>query len=105
MDTGGSGSADALAVTPSQRYLTLVLPRAEWVDSVKNATAKTRVSTKGQVILPKAIRDKHNWKPGTELNVEETPNGVLLTRTLYFAPKNSRMSRECCDPRSASITP
>ena len=52
----------------------------------KNATAKTTVSTKGQVILPKAIRDKHKWTPGTELNVEETPEGVLLTPARYFAP-------------------
>ena len=28
---------------------------------MKNATAKTMVSTKGQVILPKAIRDKRKW--------------------------------------------
>jgi len=56
------------------------------MDSVKNATARTKVSTKGKVILPKAIREKHKWKPGTELNVEETPNGVLLTPTRYFAP-------------------
>jgi AbrB family looped-hinge helix DNA binding protein len=52
----------------------------------KHDTAKTRVSTKGQVILPKAIRDKHKWKPGTELNVEETPDGVLLRPARYFAP-------------------
>ena len=52
----------------------------------KNATAKTKVSTKGQVILPKAIRDKHKWTPGTELKVEETADGVLLTPARYFAP-------------------
>ncbi|WP_119269802.1 AbrB/MazE/SpoVT family DNA-binding domain-containing protein [Taklimakanibacter deserti] len=39
---------------------------------------KTRVSTKGQVILPKAIREKRRWNAGTELVVEETPEGVLL---------------------------
>jgi AbrB family looped-hinge helix DNA binding protein len=52
----------------------------------KHATLRTKVSTKGQVILPKALRDKHNWTPGTELNVEETPDGVLLTPARYFAP-------------------
>jgi AbrB family looped-hinge helix DNA binding protein len=51
-----------------------------------DATAKTRVSTKGQVILPKAIRAKRNWRPGTELFVEETADGVLLTPTRHFAP-------------------
>ncbi|MGD0187252.1 MAG: AbrB/MazE/SpoVT family DNA-binding domain-containing protein [Roseiarcus sp.] len=48
--------------------------------------AKTKVSTKGQVILPKAIRDKRKWTPGTELTVEETPEGVLLRSAPLFAP-------------------
>jgi len=39
---------------------------------------ETRVSTKGQVVLPKAIRDKHAWKDGTRLIVEDRPDGVLL---------------------------
>lgn len=47
---------------------------------------KTTVSTKGQVILPKAIRDGRHWSPGTELLVEDTPDGVLLTAAPAFAP-------------------
>jgi len=38
----------------------------------------TTLSTKGQVILPKPVRDARNWGPGTRLTVEETPDGVLL---------------------------
>jgi AbrB family looped-hinge helix DNA binding protein len=38
----------------------------------------TRLSTKGQVILPKGIRDSRAWGPGTEFTVEETAEGVLL---------------------------
>jgi AbrB family looped-hinge helix DNA binding protein len=38
----------------------------------------TVVSTKGQVILPKAIREQRRWPPGTHLIVENTPAGVLL---------------------------
>jgi AbrB family looped-hinge helix DNA binding protein len=52
----------------------------------KPATAKTRVSTKGQVILPKALRERRKWTPGTELNIEETPDGVLLSQARHFAP-------------------
>ena len=52
----------------------------------KAASARTRVSTKGQVILPKAIRDKRKWTAGTELTVEETAEGVLLKPTPIFAP-------------------
>lgn len=38
----------------------------------------TTISTKGQVILPKAIRDQRRWSAGTKLTVEDTPEGVLL---------------------------
>ena len=51
-----------------------------------SARSTTIVSTKGQVILPKAIRDQRRWPPGTELVVEDTPEGVLLTAKPVFAP-------------------
>ncbi len=46
----------------------------------------TTVSTKGQVILPKAIRDRLKWSEGTRLTVEETESGVLLKEAPLFAP-------------------
>ena len=46
----------------------------------------TRLSSKGQVIIPKAVRDAHGWEPGTELVVEERPEGVLLRTHRVFAP-------------------
>ena len=39
---------------------------------------QTRISTKGQVVLPKAIREKRRWKAGTLLTVEDRPEGLLL---------------------------
>lgn len=48
--------------------------------------AATTVSTKGQVILPKAIRERRHWGPGTRLVVEDTPDGVLLKPAPVFAP-------------------
>lgn len=44
----------------------------------------TVVSTKGQVILPKAIRDRRHWDSGTKLVVEDTDDGVLLKRAPLF---------------------
>jgi AbrB family looped-hinge helix DNA binding protein len=44
----------------------------------------TRLSTKGQVILPQAIRVARSWGPGTEFIVEETPDGVLLRPAALF---------------------
>jgi AbrB family looped-hinge helix DNA binding protein len=46
----------------------------------------TVLSTKGQVILPKPIREQHGWEAGTRLVVEDTPEGVLLKRAPLFAP-------------------
>jgi AbrB family looped-hinge helix DNA binding protein len=46
----------------------------------------TVVSTKGQVILPKAVRAEKHWDAGTRLIVENTPDGVLLKQALAFAP-------------------
>jgi len=39
---------------------------------------KTRVSSKGQVIIPKAYRQKLGWDAGTELIVEEEAGQLLL---------------------------
>jgi AbrB family looped-hinge helix DNA binding protein len=44
----------------------------------------TVVSTKGQVILPKAIRQQRRWETGTRLVVENTPDGVLLKPAPLF---------------------
>jgi AbrB family looped-hinge helix DNA binding protein len=49
-------------------------------------TLTTTVSSKGQVILPKAIRQRRNWEAGTRLVVEDTPDGVLLKVAPVFAP-------------------
>ena len=38
----------------------------------------TTVSSKGQVILPSALRQRREWSAGTRLTVEETEDGVLL---------------------------
>lgn len=45
-----------------------------------------RLSTKGQVILPKSIRQRRNWDAGTRLVVEETADGVLLKSAQLFEP-------------------
>ena len=46
----------------------------------------TRLSSKGQVILPKAVREARNWQPGTEFTVEEVDEGVLLRPVKPFKP-------------------
>ena len=38
----------------------------------------TRLSSKGQVIIPKALRNIHGWEAGQELIVIDTGDGILL---------------------------
>lgn len=45
----------------------------------------TTLSTKGQVILPSAIRQRREWRAGTRLTVEETADGVLLKPAPAFS--------------------
>lgn len=40
----------------------------------------TRVSAKGQIVIPKDVRDRLNLIPGDQLDVIERPDGVLLRR-------------------------
>ena len=65
-------------LAPYRRHATLpVSYRTEFpVASFSKLT--TTVSTKGQIILPKAVRDLHHWEPGTDFSVEDTGDGVIL---------------------------
>lgn len=38
----------------------------------------TRMSSKGQVVIPHPIRAAHAWEPGLEFEVEDLAEGVLL---------------------------
>lgn len=41
-------------------------------------TAQTRLSAKGQVVIPKIMRDRLRWSEGEELEVVQAAGGVLL---------------------------
>jgi len=38
----------------------------------------TKLSTRGQVVLPKSLRAEHRWKPGTEFIIQDRDEGILL---------------------------
>jgi len=46
----------------------------------------TRLSSKGQIVLPKSVREARSWKPGTEFAVAETSEGILLRPLRPFPP-------------------
>lgn len=45
-------------------------------------TMQTRISAKGQVVIPKDVRDRLRWAQGQTLDVVETSDGVLLKQQL-----------------------
>ncbi|MDX1663418.1 MAG: AbrB/MazE/SpoVT family DNA-binding domain-containing protein [Candidatus Promineifilaceae bacterium] len=44
----------------------------------------TRLSNKGQVIIPKHVRDAHRWQAGQELVIADTDDGIVLRPTDPF---------------------
>jgi AbrB family looped-hinge helix DNA binding protein len=65
----------------------------------------TRLSTKGQIILPKGIRDSRAWGPGTEFTIEETGDGILLRPAAQFPDTNLEEVAGCLRPKRKSKTP
>ena len=46
----------------------------------------TRMSTKGQVIIPRSLREALRLRPGQELEVTQTAEGLLLRPKAPFKP-------------------
>jgi AbrB family looped-hinge helix DNA binding protein len=42
--------------------------------------------SKGQIALPKSVRDARGWRQGTEFFVESTADGVVLRTKKQFPP-------------------
>jgi len=38
----------------------------------------TRLSEKGQIVIPKRIRTAYGWKPGVEFTIEDLSDGIKL---------------------------
>ena len=65
----------------------------------------TRLSTKGQIILPKNIRTSRAWVPGTEFTVEETGDGILLRPSGRFPETELDQVAGCLRSIRKSKTP
>jgi AbrB family looped-hinge helix DNA binding protein len=55
----------------------------------------TKVTSKGQVTIPKPVRDRLNIKPGSKVDFELAPDGrvVLVKAGKKAAPAKSRFDR------------
>ena len=65
----------------------------------------TRLSTKGQIILPKNIRTSQGWGPGTEFTVQETGGGILLRPASRFPSVGLEEVAGCLRSKRKSKTP
>jgi AbrB family looped-hinge helix DNA binding protein len=65
----------------------------------------TRLSTKGQIVLPRGIRVSRAWGPGTEFTVEETGEGLLLRPATRFPETGLEEVAGCLRSERKSRTP
>jgi len=49
----------------------------------------TKLSSKGQVIIPKILRSRYDWNVGQKLSVIDTGEGILLKPSRLF--KNTQL--------------
>jgi AbrB family looped-hinge helix DNA binding protein len=68
------------------------------------ARATTRVSTKGQIVLPKALRERQGWRAGLELTIEERPDGLLLRPAQAEAPTRYEDVAGCLGPAKRTVS-
>jgi AbrB family looped-hinge helix DNA binding protein len=63
----------------------------------------TRLCSKGQVILPKSVREARQWRAGTEFLFESTKAGVLLRPVKSLRPSRLDKVAGCLrTPRPAA---
>jgi AbrB family looped-hinge helix DNA binding protein len=66
--------------------------------------ARTRLSSKGQVIIPKGVRERHGWRAGLELEVEDHGDGVLLREASRFPRTTVEEVYGCLDYDGRPVT-
>ncbi|MEW6426873.1 MAG: AbrB/MazE/SpoVT family DNA-binding domain-containing protein [Thermodesulfobacteriota bacterium] len=66
--------------------------------------ATTVLSSKGQVIIPKPVRNAHHWKPGQRLEVIDSGDGILLKPASPFPATTIEEVSGCLDYRGGPKT-
>jgi len=64
-----------------------------------------RLSTKGQIVIPKAIRTRHHWEPGTELVIEDRGDVLVLRAAKPFPRTRLEDGLGCTGYRGPAKTP
>ena len=63
----------------------------------------TILSAKGQIVIPKSLRESRRWRPGTRFIVEETTSGILLKPSRTFPPTRPEEGLGCTGYRGPAI--
>jgi len=66
--------------------------------------ARTRLSSKGQVIIPKQVRERHGWGTGVELEVEDRGDAVVLRAAQSFPRTTIDEVRGCAKYTGPRVT-
>ena len=64
----------------------------------------TRLSEKGQVVIPKKVRASYGWEPGVKFAIEETEDGLKLKALKPFEESNIRDVLGCLKYRGPRKT-
>ena len=61
------------------------------------------LSSKGQIVIPKPIRDAHRWKTGTRLVVEDSADGILIRPAHSFPETELAQGLGCAGYKGPTI--
>ena len=64
----------------------------------------TKLSSKGQVIIPKSFRSAHHWEAGLELVAIDVGNGILLKPKVPFEETSLEEAAGCLQHRGKAKT-
>jgi len=64
----------------------------------------TKLSSKGQVIIPKPLRTAHHWEAGQELVVVNLADGILLKPKTPFPETNINDVASCLNYKDRAKT-
>ena len=73
---------------------------------------KTTISSKGQIAIPKAVRDKLHLKAGTEVSIDVQGEALVMKRFVHNYPdwhtmrgmfRDSNLLKDLTDDRAAEI--
>jgi AbrB family looped-hinge helix DNA binding protein len=64
----------------------------------------TRLSSKGQIVIPQHIREAHHWEAGGEFAVVELEGGILLTPIKTYKPSTVSEVLGCLNYKGSKKT-